>query len=188
MKTQIDRGTVILTASVVAALAACVTLVLLPQQREIGRLQEDSRQKQDFLARLGNLAAVLQATQEELDRTIAYNAAWTERSPDQQELTKLFGEISALSKAAGTTTTRFDPEPNVLYASTRKTPLAVGVRGSYAQVHTFLASLEGLPEAIWVKGLDLEEDGGDENAVRAEVKMAIFADNLNDSGQVDQSE
>lgn len=187
MKTRIDRGTWIALGVAATALAVYVVFVLLPQQRQIAALQDDLRTKRDHVARLGNLGAILKATRAELEKTEAYNAAWTKQAPNAREFAKLFGEISALSSAAGTNTTRFDPEPIIPGNRVAKIPLKMGVHGTFEQVCQFLAGLEGLPETIWVEQLGLEEMPQEAGYIQAEISMEIFADNPDNSGQVDQS-
>lgn len=187
MKTRIDRSTWIVVLSAVAAAATYATLICLPQQRAIHKLADEVRTKRDYVARLGNLAAIIETTQHDLDRAHAHNAAWLEHAPNGKELATLYGQISALAKAAGTTTTRFDPEPIVPYGEIRKIPLTVGCRGSYAQVHKFLSHLENLPEAIWVDRVGLEVISQDSKYIQAEIKLVVFADNPDNSDQVDRS-
>jgi len=187
MKSRIDRGTGIVILCAVAGAAAYGALVCLPQQRAIRQMAEELRTKRDYVARMGNLAPTIQATQQELEKAHAYNAAWLEQAPNAKQLATLHGQISALAKAAGTTTTRFDPEPIVACGQIRKIPLTVGCRGSYAQVHKFLSDLEGLPEAVWVNRIGLEVLPQEGENIQAELRLVVFTDNPDNSDQVDHS-
>ena len=86
MKTRIDRGTWIAVISAVAVAAAYMTLVFLPQQRKIRKLADEVSTKEDYLARQGNLVAIIETTRRDLDTANAYNAAWQEHAPDGKEL------------------------------------------------------------------------------------------------------
>lgn len=187
MKTHIDRGTWIIVLGGAAVAALYVTLAFLPQQRAIAKLADEVKAKQAYLAGPGNLAAIIEASQGDLERTQTYNAAWREQAPNGKELAALFGQISALAKTAGITTTRFDPEPIVSLEEIREIPLTVGYRGTYAQVHKFLADMEGLPESIWVDRIGIDVTPQDGKDIQVEMKLVIFADNPDNSGQVDRS-
>ena len=187
MKTGMDRNAWIILLAGVAVAAGYVVFVFLPQYRAIGNLHEELAARQAYLARVGDPAPMIQATQEELDTTIAYNAAWLEDVSCRKELATLFGEISAMAKTAGTTTTRFDPEPIVAYGQLRRIPLTVGCRGSYAQIHKFLADVEGLSKSVWVENVSFEKIPEDRKVIQAEIKLVIFTDNPVNSDQVDSS-
>jgi len=186
-KTRIDRGTWIVLVCGAAVAAVYVALVFLPQERMIRKLTGELSAKQSYLDRAGNLGAMILATQQELDQANAHNSKWHEYAPNGNEPATLFGEISALAKAAGTTATRFDPEPIVAYGKIREIPLMVGFRGQFAQVHKFLVDLESLPEAIWVKHLGLETVPQNDKDVQAKISLVIFTDNPDNSDQVDRS-
>jgi Tfp pilus assembly protein PilO len=182
-----NRANWIVALTVVAGIAACVTLVLLPAQRACGKLAADVTAEQAYVDRMGDLAPALRATQTELEAARRYSTAWIERAPNEKELAKLFGQITALAKAAGATTTRFDPDPIVVFDKVRKIPLTVGCRGSYSQVHRFLRDLEGLSSEIWVERVGLEKILQSSKEIRCEVSLVIFADNSGNSDQVNLS-
>lgn len=187
MKNPVDRSAWIVVLVGVAVAAAYVVFVFLPQHRTTRTLRAELAAKQQYLDRTGDPASMIQAAQQELEKTTAYNAVWTKETSGRKELATLFGEISALAKAAGTTTTRFDPEPILSYHTLRRIPLTMGCRGSYAQIHKFLADVERLTKSVWVDQVRFEKIPQDSKNIQVEINLVIFADNPVNSDQVNRS-
>lgn len=188
MQLRLDRSTSLIATAVLALIAGYAMLVFVPQQRALGKLTGELATLHDYVDRTGDLVPAIQTVQEELEKTNAYNAAWQEHTPSPKELAVLFGHISELSSEAGTTTTRFNPGSVVPYDRVRKIPLTIGLRGTAGQIHEFLRRLESLPQAIWIEHLAVEKGPQDEQGLRCEISLVIFADNPEISGQAKPSE
>jgi len=188
MKTSISGSTWLVIVPVLAVAVAYVFLVFLPGQEAIGKLREELAGREAFIQQVEAFGATIEATQQELDKTEEYVGRWEAATPSEDELSVVFGRISQLAKDSGTTTTRFEPQPATHYDEIRRIPLAVECHGSFASVCEFLCSLEGLEETVWIESLQMEQAGEDGGNVKCEVSMAIFADNPDDSDQVDLSE
>ncbi len=182
-KSKSYRGSWIITVPLAGLAVAYVFIFFLPTQREIGELRDDLSIKREFITQAGSLAAALETTKKQLNKTLKYNAAWEENAPAQNEFNTLFSRIHTLAKEAGATTTRFDPEPDVEYNTFRKAPLAVGCTGSFPQLFTFLRSLESLPQEIWIEEVRLEELDPTGKTVECNLVLGIFADNPENSDQ-----
>jgi Tfp pilus assembly protein PilO len=149
---------------------------------------EQLRAKQDYVVSGGSMAAAIEAAQDELERTEAYNATWSAAVPPQGDLAAAFGKLNALVVAAGATPTRFDPEPAAKMARLCKVPVAVGCSGSFAQISQFLYDLESLPQVLWIDRLQIEKSRKDGEAAACEINLVIFADNSGKSDQVNIAE
>ena len=187
MKTKVHRGSWIVTVPLAAASIAYIMLVFLPGRRAIGEARDQIEQKQDYITRAAGLPA-LRAAQQALEKTQAYNTTWEEHAPAQGRLSALYGRIHALAEAAGTTTTRFDPEPLVSYDNLLQIPLVVGCTGSFAQVCEFLRGLEGLQATIWMESVDLEHLVGVGESITCELNLVVFVDNPEISDYAKHSE
>lgn len=187
MKPKFDHGNLAITVCLVGMTVAYVMVFLLPRERAIGRLREEASAKQDYVVQRGQLGTVLQTTQEQFDKTRQYNATWKQASEGRHTLSSFFGRISALARAAGATTTRFDPEPVVDYDNLRKVPVRMDCTGSFAQICRFVQELECLPRIIWVEDMRLEKLPGNTGIVKCELDLAIFVDNPDNSDQAASS-
>ena len=152
---RFSRGNWMVTLAVAGAAAAYVMLVFLPGQEAIGQLQQQVQEKQDFLAQTASVAPALLAAQGQLARAQSHDAAWREQAPDRASLSALYGRIHELAGKAGSTTTRFDPEPLVELESVMQAPLSVGVNGSFACLYEFLRGLDTLPVSIWIENVEV---------------------------------
>jgi Tfp pilus assembly protein PilO len=159
----------------------------LPTQRTIAELTEQVASQQALVEQTEALSPALAATEEQIHATLQYSAAWEETSPSETSLAALFGQISALAKAAGVTTTRFDPDTPVDLARVRRIPLTIGCTGQFSQVAQFLESVERLPQTIWIANLRMETGRENRKVVQCEARLEIFADNPKISGQVNLS-
>jgi len=185
MKTSIHRGSWLVTLPVAGLAVAYVLGWYVPGRRQIEQLSEELAADEEFVALADAVAPAIQTTRHQLQECLAYNAAWTESAPAQAELSALFGKIHALARASGSTTIRFDPEPPVVLDKLRRIPVVLGCTGSFAQIAEFLHHLEALPQAIWIEGLKIEQSRQDRESVECQLELLIFADNPDDSDQVD---
>ncbi len=188
MQPRLDKSLWIVFVVLAAVVALYAGLVYLPQHQALARLSEELDTKRNYVEQTGDVILAIQTVQDELERTNAYNRHWQEHTPGERELANLFGKLSELARAAGTTTTRFDPEPIVVQAHVRRIPVTMGCRGTFEQVHRFLRELEALPQAIWIERLRIEKVPQFGETVDCEVSLVIFADNPGDSGQENSSE
>lgn len=188
MKTKVRRGSWIVTVPLAAAAIAYVTLVFLPGRRAIGEARDQIEQKRDYVTRATGLAAALHAAQQELEKAQAYSTAWEEHAPTQGRLSALYGRIHVLADAAGTTTTRFDPEPVVQYDKVCQIPLVVGCTGSFDQIWEFMRGLEGLQATIWMDSVNLERLDGVEGSITCELNLVVITDNLDISDYARRSD
>ncbi len=187
MQIRFDRSASIIIVLLLALGAGYVGFVFVPQHRALGKLSADLATQRDYIDRTGDLVPAVQAVQQELEQTNAYNTKWQEHTPDERQLAALFGEISGLAKESGITTTRFNPDPIVAYDRIRKIPLTVGCKGTFSQVEKFLCGLEALPQAIWIEHVSIEKQPQDKENVSCEASLVIFADNPDNSDQVKPS-
>jgi len=188
MKNNIRRGSWFVTVPLAAVAVAYVAFVFLPGRRAVGELKQQISQKQEFITQATGVVTSLGTTREELEGTRAYNGAWRQRAPAARKLSAFYGQIYELTKAAGTATTRFDPEPVVTRNQIREIPLTMGCAGSFAQVYEFLRGLEGLPAEIWVDRLQLEKSSEKGGLVNCELSLVVFACNPENSDYVEDSE
>ncbi len=188
MKTKARRGSWMVTVPLAAAAVIYVTLVFLPGRRAIGEARDQIQQKQAYIAQSASLPMALNTAQRQLQKTRAYTAAWKEHAPTAGELSALYGKVHALAKAAGATTTRFDPEPVIPLDTISKIPLTVGCTGTFDQVCEFLRSLETLPMTVWVDAIKIEKLTGSEGFVVCELSLVVFADNPEISDYANRSE
>ncbi len=178
----------IVTVPAVAAAAAYVYFFFIPTQRSIAGIRGELNAADDFIAQVEAFGPAIEATRDQLETTEQYVERWHQAAPDEEGLSAVFGRISRQAKLSGITTTRFEPQPAIPYDTLRRVPVAVTCVGSFEQVCRFLRALEGLKETVWVEAVQMErfaEDGGE---VQCELSLAVFADNPDDSDQVDGSE
>lgn len=187
MRTNLPQSRWIVAVPAVAVAAAYLFCSFLPGQQAIDGLRQELSAAEEFVDQVEAFGPATEITRQECERTQTYVRAWQESAPSEEELSELFGRINLLAKASGTTTTRFDPQPPVLYDEIRQTPVLFACVGSFGQVCGLLQELERLEETVWVEELRMESSGENGKNVQCDLTLAIFADNPENSGQVDQS-
>jgi len=161
--------------------------IYLPGSREITRLKGEIQQKQDYLNMSAGVPLALQMSQKRAEKIEAHNAAWHRQAPTPEDLSTLYGKVHGLAKSAGTTVTRFDPEPITRYETIREIPLSVGLRGSFAQVFHFLKGLEDVPATVWANTVKIESVDSSAGSVSCRVDLVVFAGNPGNSDYVNRS-
>jgi Tfp pilus assembly protein PilO len=181
MSKKVRRGNWLVTASLAVATAAYFMLVFLPVNRKIAQFETQLLEKQQYVAKATEVPSGLVVADKELTAARGYSSSWKQHSPHEKDLHTLFGKMSDLAKATGTTTTRFDPKPVKSYASLCEIPLAVGCTGKYDQVCDLLQKLESLPVSIWIESLEMKPISESGYSVSCEIGLAIFSDNSKNS-------
>lgn len=181
MNTKIRRSSWIVTVPLAAAALAYLLLFLLPGNRAIGELRQQIRQKRDFIEIAASMAKTLGTLRTQREQAASYSAACAGGGSTSGGISAIFGEINDLATAAGTTVTRFDPEPVVSYDKIKRIPLTMGCVGSFAEICTFLRRLEELPAMIWVETLRVEKIDKNSESVSCEINLVVFAGNPEDS-------
>lgn len=185
MKTSIHRTSWIVVLPLAGLTVAYVFAVFLPGRRAIDRLRDELAGHREFVVSTTFVTAAIEAARDELEKTDAYNSAWSAAAPIEADLSDLYGRIHALVKTAGATTTRFEPQLTVDYEQLRRIPVLVGCTGSFSQLGRFLETLEDLPQTIWMETAEFSTNGQAEGVVKCEVELVIFADNPDNLDQVD---
>ncbi len=177
-KKSLAAGGWVVIIPLTAGIAAYLWFVFFPGMKEMRELRADIGTKQSFLAGAPARAVRMKAAQEEEKKTADYVRRWRGSSAKAGDVAKVLGRLSETMKTSGVVTTAFRPEPKQSLAVLDRVSLSVGCVGTFAQVQTLLATLEGLPERIWIEEARFECDGKDREKMRCELKPAIFVDNF----------
>lgn len=177
MSSQVHRNSWIVTVPLAAAAVAYLLFFFLPGRSANGKLEEELKEKQEYVAGATTVAATLRATEQELQRTQEFIAAWKQNAPVEASRSLLYGKMHELAKASGVTITRFDPKPVEQRAQLRGFPVTIGCTGKYAQVHEFLRTLENHPAAIWVDTVQVKRPSETSESVECEINLVVFANN-----------
>lgn len=184
MKSNLLRGSWIVTLPLVALAAAYFYFLFLPGQREIARLADELALQRQFVQGSVSGVAAIRATAGDLERCREYTAEWAKNAPVEGDLADLLARITSAAKHAGTTITRLEPDRPVRYEHVSRVPVVVGLAGSFSQVGRLICDLERLPQTLWIQEVRIEIAGKDGENVQCEMVVEIFADNPGDSGQV----
>ncbi|MBN1591344.1 MAG: type 4a pilus biogenesis protein PilO [Pirellulales bacterium] len=183
-----QRNSLIVTIPLVVVAIAWLLLVFFPMQKAIGRLQVESREMQQYCEHTSSRLPMLRRTGRDLADTRESVARWNDTTPSRRDLTALLGKITALARAAGLRTTRFDPETIVTHERLARAPLSIEVVGPFSHLFSFLSELESLPQTIWIEHLEIEKGGVNSHNVSCSLKLVIFVDNANNSDQIADSD
>jgi Tfp pilus assembly protein PilO len=171
----------IVTLLLAGGALAYVFLVFLPGQRSISTLREELTTKQGFIIETDSIAASIVEAEEKLKDVESYIEKWRDEAPAEAELANWFGRVHEQVEASGITTRRFEPQKVTRMDAVWMLPLAVGTNGKFAEVSQLLARLENLPGTVWLDEVIITLEGKDTENLQAEVTLALFADNQEDS-------
>jgi len=179
-----SRGSLWVTVGLAGLSAGYFFVFFLPGWKTIRATRDDVRSRRDYVMQTAGTQAALLATQQEREKTEGYNAMQAAAMPHPGTISQLFAQITTVSKAAGTTTLRFTPEPLVKHAQISHFTLALSVAGSTAQIYDFVRQIEGLPSRPWIEVLRIGNSKKGSEETTADITLVIFADNSTDSDYV----
>jgi Tfp pilus assembly protein PilO len=157
-------------------------LVFIPTARAIRDTRNDIREKQSFIAQADTLHTTVANLEHELDQVQQYTQEWGRQTPVPGQLEKLFGKITDQVHSSGVVSTRFEPQQEVSLEIIHRVPVHMELAGSYAEICHLLASLERLPETVWIEELKLEKPKENGKDVQCELKLEVFAADSKESG------
>jgi Tfp pilus assembly protein PilO len=177
----------LVTIPLVAIAAIHIVFVFFPGRKVISQLQKDIEYRQIYISNAANVSVKLADAQQELVKVKSYIENWRRMAYAINRLPVLYGDINKLSKQAGTTTSRFEPQMIIEFGMIRQIPIHMACTGTFAQIHEFIRSLEGLPQTIWIDQLRFDKPGQTGENVLCEINLVVFSDNSKLSNYVDNS-
>lgn len=155
----------------------------LPGSRKMAEMKDALAEAEFEAEGTVGLLAALDSTQKQLDAATAYTEAWKAAAPSEHDISEVFERIHKLTRLAETETIRFEPQSAVEYETFRRVPVSMECEGSFAQLSSVLTALEKMREPVWLRAVEFQSSGKDEEKVIVEVSLDVFADNLEDSDQ-----
>ena len=184
---QFRRSSWLVTIPLVAIAAIHIAFVFFPGRKIISQLQRDIEYRQLYISNADNVSVELADAQQELVKVKSYIENWRRVAYAINRLPVLYGNINKLSKQAGTTTSRFEPQMIIELGMIRQIPIHMACTGTFAQIHEFIRSLEGLPQTIWIDQLRFDKPGQNGGNISCEIDLVVFSDNPKISNYVDNS-
>jgi Tfp pilus assembly protein PilO len=184
-ETRFRRGSWLITALLVAVVAAHMTLVFFPGQKKIAHLRSEIESRRLYIENSGATSAKLAAAQHELLDVRSHVDAWQRAASMAHRLPLLYGNINELSKKAGTVTTKFEPQMLVEMSALRQIPIHLACVGTFAQIHELIRSLESMPETTCIDSLQVSKVGQSSENVLAEISIVVISDNPKISNYTD---
>lgn len=178
---KIPRNLWILGSMLAAGIAAYVYCVFLPLGARVQAMRAESQEKLDLITGAGPLAPALIDAERQLDNTRQYVALWRQASSAVRDPGVVHARILEIARNSGVSASSLDPEPARDHAWLRETTLTMGVCGSYAQIHDFVAQLESVPWGIWVESLCFEPNSQSGGNVNCQLSLVVFSDNAGNS-------
>jgi Tfp pilus assembly protein PilO len=186
-ESKFHRGSWLVTIPLVAIAVIHITFVFFPGRKVIAQLRKEIESTQLYISNANNVSATLAAAQQELLEVKSYIEKWRRSVFLVHRPPVLYGNITNLSKQAGTTTTRFEPQPIVELGLIRQIPIHMACTGTFAQIHDFIRSLESLPQTIWLDSVKYQKSGQNGGYILCEINLVAFSDNLKNSDYADIS-
>ncbi len=172
----------------VGAVIVYAALFLLPNRRAIANLHNEITEKRDHITSRASAIHRLLSARQELSDARSFIDAWTRQAPSQEALPGLYGKLNALAQTAGMTTTRLDPDPAQSLARIRRIPITMVCRGTFPRAYELIRGLESMPLSLWIESVKIKKTGENGETVECELKLAVFADNQDNSVYVDHSD
>jgi Tfp pilus assembly protein PilO len=178
MSHKLQAGGWVVIVPLTGVLAAYLYFIFFPGMRTMREEQAEMVTKRAYLAQSAARTARLEAAEKEAAATIEYLRQWRGTATKSSDVARLFGDLSECLKQSGATTTVFRPEAKQPSAVVDRVPLTVACVGTFTQLQSMLASIESLPQRIWIEEAIFERDAKDGEKMRAELKPVIFVNNF----------
>jgi type IV pilus assembly protein PilO len=150
--------------------------IYTPIQTERLQLKTQLKEKQDTLRVIQALKPQLSLLQRELKESQHKLDSLKSIFPDQKEIPKLLREITAVARASGISTTKFNPLPDVVKEYYIENRYAITVEGGYHALANFYAFLANFTLIINLSNMNINSNpslGNEENAPGANSTTSV---------------
>ncbi len=185
------RSNLVVTILLSAAAIGYVVFVFLPGQAAIGRLRDETHEKQQYIIQADRLATAVQLAEQEIEAAQSFVHKWQADAPAEDRLADFFAAVNDAASRAGLTISRFDPQPAVQLDTVWHKPVSIGWEGQFSQSFDFVQQLEQMPATLWISDLKFETAAANPgrerdraapaastgSTIRAELTLWVFADN-----------
>lgn len=171
-----QRITLIITAALGLLTLAYAFFVFLPGQKRIAEKRQILAQRQDYIVQSVETERAVTETRLKLKQAQAYVAKWQSAAPEDNDVGALFGTLNRFARQTHVKVTRFEPQQSQPMETIGQVRIAVGLEGSFSQIHDLFRQLESLESPVWVEEMSIQEVQGGRGATACEVTLAVFTD------------
>lgn len=158
-KTKGNRSTwLILVASCGLGAIYCVVF-LLPLRDTVADLQDQIKEKQQYVLATAQLPAAIQSMQQEVLLAEEYRNLWLEKAGTKDDFSEALGKLHGLIEREGLRTDRISPKQPKDMESVSFAEVTISLTGPFIRVVQFLNRVESMDEEIVVKSISIEDSG-----------------------------
>jgi len=171
----------VVTIMLAAGSVAYVFFVFLPGQKAIAKLRRELDAKQQFIVDADRLANAMQLADQDLKKAQQFVEGWRRTAPDERELAPILGRVTGAAEESGVGIERLDRRGVEQYEVIGQVPVVLECEGTFRQIFDLTRRLETMPQSVWITDLRMERQSKTSGNVVAEIALAVFADNSEDS-------
>ena len=165
----------LLTVAIIGViLVTFVTVIYVPQRRELTQLKQEYQSAAQALQRDKNKALELAQLRGEVKQMTDRLAFFNQRLPDDQELGEFVGTASRNALVAGLTDMKYMPKGVVQDELYLRRPIEMTCTGRFADLFAFLLKLKDLPRLTHVQSLNLTNDAKLTGDCTIKMEMMIY--------------
>lgn len=165
----------VITVGVTAGvLLLFVVGVHLPRQRARDRLREQIRATEQTLTEAQQRCAALGSLTRQVEGLRAAAASFDERLPEGSQVGPFLKQIAEQLRQANLASLEMRPASPTRAKGYTDLPIRIGFAGSFSNIYTFLANLEGLARVKRIEDLTVETSPEAAGTVRASMTLSIY--------------
>lgn len=172
MKLRTEQA--ITVASAVGIVCLFVTVVHLPQSRELKELKVQIHAEQEKLAQAKQESSGLMGLNKRVQSLRTVVGDFNKRLPDRSELGVFLEQIVAKLKSANLVSQEIRPQSPSSTERYSELPVAMNFRGSFQNICAFLLSIEQITHLTQVETLQLESRNIDGPTIDARMVLKVY--------------
>jgi Tfp pilus assembly protein PilO len=169
------------TVLLAAGSVAYVFFVFLPGQKAIAHLRRELDTRQQYIVDADRLAHAVQLADQDLKKAREFAEAWRRTAPSERGLASILGRITGAAEESGVSIERVDRRGVKQYEMIGQVPVVLECEGTFREVFDLTHRLEMMPQSVWITDLRMERQSKTSETVVAEIALAVFTDNSEDS-------
>jgi Tfp pilus assembly protein PilO len=166
----------LITGLLAAASVAYVVFGFLPIQHSINHIRQQVQEQRQQIMQAQSLVGTVSQTRLRLAAARDVCREWRSQAPRQAQLITHYASLTQQAQEAGVSIDRLDPLPAVELNLIAQQNVAMQFHADFAKVFDLVHRLESLPGTLWIRDLRLQTVAENDNTLRGELTLTIFAD------------
>jgi hypothetical protein len=167
----------VITLTIACTAAAYAYFVFLPSQKDLARLRQQLRDKQQQILDSERLTSAIFHAERELAIANDFTTHWKESAPSEGQLSEVYRQFATFADESRVQLNGIRPQSSERLKEVSVFRVALDCSGSYPNLFEFIHDVEECVPALWIQQLELQRIETHKDRLQCKLTISIFVEN-----------